>query len=113
MSRPAGSIASAGPSAGPSAECDVGLLYVGCSDSVHVFDLARGERSRLEMDREGRESRVTGLAIREDGARLFAVIAGGVFMWDTRTRIRTALGPTGRPSTVRGRSGHGRSQDQR
>ncbi len=64
---------------------DVGRLFVGCADGVHVFDLSTGERQHFPIED------VTGLALTEDGARLFAGGERGVYMVDTRTGDCTAI----------------------
>jgi hypothetical protein len=63
-------------------ERDAGVLYVGCGDGVHVFDLTCGERKCFaKTDNYS----ITGLALTDDGARLFAVGGGGVLRFDTST----------------------------
>jgi hypothetical protein len=62
-------------------------LYVGAGDGVHVFDLDAGERKLLAV----RAAPTSGLALTEDGARLFAVGTAGIDVIDTRTGARTVL----------------------
>lgn len=69
-------------------ERDVGRLYVGCYDGVHVFDLDKGERKHFPLTEC---NNVTGLALTEDGVRLFAVSAYAVDMVDTVTGACTSL----------------------
>jgi hypothetical protein len=70
------------------AECDVGRLYVSAGNELHAFDLAEGERKHFAI--AGFE-RITGLAVSEDGARLFIVTPQSASVLDTRTGASTPL----------------------
>jgi hypothetical protein len=72
----------------PDCERDGGCLYVFCDDGVHAFDLQAGTRRVFQLDPH---SAVHGLAVNEDGTRLFAVSPGIVYVFDMRTGTRTAL----------------------
>jgi hypothetical protein len=68
------------------AERDVGSLYVGCRDGVHAFDLAEGKRTHFPIVQT-----ITGLAVTEDGARLFVVAPQTVSVLDLRDDGRLLL----------------------
>jgi hypothetical protein len=70
------------PDPDPDPDRDIGCLYVGCDDEVLAFDLANGERKRFPCD--GAQP-ISGLAIAEDGARLFVVTDQTVSLLDTQT----------------------------
>jgi hypothetical protein len=70
-------------------ERDVGRLFVCCDDGVHAFDLAEGRRTCFSTRHP--DDRLTGLAVTEDGTRLFATAVTALFMFDTRTRAVTML----------------------
>ncbi len=67
---------------------DVGQLYVGCRDGVHVFDLEEGKRKHLPWPVP---NGIQALVLTEDGTRLFAVSTDAVDMVDARTGARTGL----------------------
>lgn len=70
-------------------DTDVGQLYVGCANGIYAFDLVKGERRYLSAD----VTYYTGLAVTDDGTRLFAVNLTSVNMFDTHTGVRTTLIP--------------------
>jgi hypothetical protein len=77
------------------ADMDVGVLYVGCDEGVHVFDLDQGRRHLYPLSpRPGMYNvQVTGLALTGDGTRLFAGERNhcGLYSFDTRTGACTTL----------------------
>jgi hypothetical protein len=68
-------------------ERDVGRLFVGCEDGVHVFHLAEGKRQHFPLS----IGACNGLAVNEDGARLFVVSNGWVAAMDTQSGASTVL----------------------
>ncbi len=80
--------ATLGASDGQDPDRDAGRMYVGFSDEVHAFDLAKGERQHFVVT--GRHY-VSGLVVSEDGAWLFAVGASGVDRLDAITGACTEL----------------------
>jgi hypothetical protein len=81
--------------AAPDPDRDVGRLFVGCTDGVHAFDLMGGKRQHFQPKRT--MGCVTGLAVTDDGARLFAVGVRGIHMFATRTGAATELASALRP----------------
>ncbi len=67
---------------------DVGRLFVGCEGGVHAFDLEKGVRESFYFNAP---SRTTGLALTDDGTRLFVVQYHTVAVMDTRTGVFTTL----------------------
>jgi hypothetical protein len=78
---------------------DVGRLFVGCLDGVHACDLAKGERKFFALSAS--PYGIAGMAVTEDGARLFAVIKDGVRTVDLRTGACAVLVPTNSGSQFR------------
>jgi hypothetical protein len=69
-------------------ERDSGRLYVGCVGRVLAFDLDKGERKDFVVD----GGHACGIAVTEDGARLYVVQTGGdIFCVDTRTGVAVRL----------------------
>jgi hypothetical protein len=69
----------------PDPERDVGRLFVGYRNGVFAFDLQSGEKKRFDVEIGVGAS---GLAVTEDGARLFAVYSSSaVYSVDTRTGV--------------------------
>jgi hypothetical protein len=89
---------------------DVGRLFVSCRDGVHAFDLMEGEHKHFAFDPLGN---ITGLAVTDDGGRLFAVTRGTVLLVDAHSGAVTALtspsspGASSRPSDVQLSFGRG------
>jgi hypothetical protein len=61
---------------------DVGVLYVSSGSELHAFDLTEGVRKRFELSDP---RTINGIAVTEDGARLFVVTVNAVHVVDTRT----------------------------
>jgi hypothetical protein len=88
--------AATGPSvmAFANSESDVGRLYVGCGRGVvHEFGLSEGKRWQYitKTDADAATEEVTGLAVTDDGARLFAVNKSAVHLIDLLTGNVTCL----------------------
>jgi hypothetical protein len=64
--------------------------FFGCNDGVHAVDLAKGERKLLGLPLFQVVS-VTGLAVTEDGARLFVVTQRAIFTVDSRIGATSSL----------------------
>jgi hypothetical protein len=71
---------------------DVGRLFLGCTDCVHACDLANGKREffPFPVSSDG----ITGMAVTEDGARLFSVQKDGVHTVGLRTSACAVLVPS-------------------
>jgi hypothetical protein len=72
---------------------DAVRLFVGCADGVHSFDLARGEHKHFPIC--AIDNYVTGLAVDEVGAQLFALSnRGGLSRIDLHSDTATELIPS-------------------
>jgi hypothetical protein len=68
-------------------EIDAVRLFVGCDDGVHAFDMVQGEHKHFRV----RTGPVSGVAVTDDGARLFAVQTSGLLCVDLATEKVTTL----------------------
>jgi hypothetical protein len=64
-------------------DADGGRLYVSFGRELHAFDLSEGLRRQFSFSPKCRS--INGIALTEDGARLFVVTIDGVHVLDTRT----------------------------
>jgi hypothetical protein len=76
-------------SAGPAAEgeMDAVRLFVGCSEGVSAFDMVTGEQKHFRVE----SGSVTGVAVTDDGARLFIVHTHSVSCVNLATEKVTSL----------------------
>jgi hypothetical protein len=73
----------------PDPDRDVGRLFVGSKNGVDVFDLTKGERKLLPP--KGAIAPIGGLAVTDDGTRVFAGASGRVLMFETGTGAMTEV----------------------
>jgi hypothetical protein len=70
---------------------DSGWLYVGCGDGVYGFNLTQRTRRHFPKSALMSQRTITGMAVTEDGARLFVVAQHFIEVMDTRTGVFTTL----------------------
>jgi hypothetical protein len=78
----AASLLPSGGGGAQDADRDVGCLFVGAKSAVYAFDLQTGQRKHFVIG-----GPAGGLAVTQDGARLFVLRMSGRFVYSIDTRV--------------------------